>query len=136
MKSVRQRDTTAEKSVRTVLRELGASYRVNNRKLPGSPDISNITKGWAIFVNGCFWHGHKNCPKTKGGRSSRIPVTRRVWWSDKIRANRQRDGRKCRALRALGFRVAVVWECQLADPDRFRARLERLLRKERFDEEA
>ena len=113
MRAVRQRGTTSELAVRELLKELGARYRLNNKGLPGSPDFSNISRGWALFVNGCFWHGHRNCPKTKGGKDSRIPETRRDFWSDKIRSNRKRDARKCREIRKMGLRVMIVWECQI-----------------------
>src|SRR5262245_17097644 len=91
MKAVRQRGTSLELHVRRLLRESGSSYRLNNRKLPGSPDFSNIRKGWAIFVHGCFWHGHRNCRKTKGGARGRVPATRSGFWSGKLEANRRRD---------------------------------------------
>lgn len=116
MSAVKQKDTDAEIRVRKTLRELGISYRVRNRDLPGSPDIANRRRRWAIFVNGCFWHGHRNCPKTKAKRTSRIPASNKIFWAEKIAANRRRDARKCRQLRALGFKVLIIWECQLSTP--------------------
>ena len=68
MKAVKQRGTGPELAVRALLSDLGVSYRVNNRKYPGSPDIVNRKRNWAIFVHGCFWHGHRSCVKTRGGR--------------------------------------------------------------------
>jgi DNA mismatch endonuclease (patch repair protein) len=113
MRSVKQRDTKPEKVVRTILTRMGIRYRVANRDLPGSPDIANRRGKWAIFVNGCFWHGHRNCEKTKGGRYGRVPVAHRQFWREKFAANRMRDAKKCRELRAMGFKVILVWECQL-----------------------
>lgn len=113
MKSVRQRNTNSELYVRKLVSSLGIRYRLNNRSLPGSPDLSNRRHKWAIFVNGCFWHGHRNCPKTKSGRNVRIPVSNEQFWKSKIAENRRRDARKCRELRSAGFRVMLVWECQL-----------------------
>ena len=127
MRAVRQRNTLPERSVAETIRRLGRSYRLNSSSLPGSPDISNRSKSWAIFVNGCFWHGHKNCSKTKGGAFSRVPVTRSDFWSEKLRANRSRDARKCRELRRLGLRVAIVWECELIDRLAIEVRLARFL---------
>lgn len=127
MSAVRQRHTAPERSVAEAVRRLGISYRLNSSSLAGSPDLSNRSGGWAIFVNGCFWHGHKNCSKTKGGAFSRIPVTRSEFWSEKFRANRNRDARKCRELRRLGLRVAIVWECELTDGVATRQRLVRFL---------
>lgn len=113
MGAVKQKDTRPEMEVRGLLRQLGFHYQVRNRDLPGSPDIANRSKGWAIFVNGCFWHGHRNCAKTKGGSGSRIPSSNSEFWGPKLAANRVRDAKKIWALRQQGFRVAVVWECEL-----------------------
>lgn len=113
MRRVGQRSTPLERNVAAIVTRLGHRYRLNNRKLPGSPDLSNQARRWAIFVNGCFWHGHKNCVKTKSDSGPRVPRKNWKFWSGKIRGNRQRDARKCRELRALGFRVMIVWECQM-----------------------
>ena len=126
MRAVRQKDTRPEIFVRSILRNLGISYRVRNRDLPGSPDIANRSRRWAIFVQGCYWHGHKNCPQTKSGSSPGLPVQNREFWRKKFEANRQRDARKARLLRKSGFRVILVWECQLRDTDRVTKRLVRL----------
>lgn len=123
MATVKQKDTRAELAVRRILKSLGIHYRIRNRDLPGSPDIANRSRGWAIFVNGCFWHGHRNCPRTKGGRVSRVPVSNRSFWEEKLVANRKRDARKCRQLRQAGFKVVIIWECQLSEPERLGKRL-------------
>jgi DNA mismatch endonuclease (patch repair protein) len=127
MRRVKQRRTPPELRVASLLRELGVRYRLNNRRLPGSPDFSNQASGWAIFVNGCFWHGHKNCAKTKSGTRSRVPVQNRRFWRAKIADNRRRDARKCWQLRRLGLRVAIVWECSLRDVEVLRLRLARFV---------
>lgn len=124
MRAVRQRDTSAERQVRSILRRLGASYRTCVRSLPGSPDIANRRRRWAVFVQGCFWHGHKNCPKTHSRSHPRVPVANSEHWGRKLRDNRARDAKKVHALRRLGFRVALVWECELARPGDLSARLE------------
>lgn len=98
----------------------GVRYRLNNSKLPGSPDLSNMTQGWAIFVHGCFWHGHRNC------RRATVPKSNHAFWIAKIAANRARDSRKCRELRQMGLGVLTVWECKTWDADL----LASLLRKE------
>lgn len=92
-----------------MLRDLGASYRVQNRDLPGSPDIANRRQHWAIFVHGCFWHAHVKC------RYATIPKRNRKFWELKFAANRARDRRVVNELRARGFDVAVVWSCELKD---------------------
>ena len=127
MRCVGQRQTPIEQTTASLVRRVGQRYRFNNRKLPGSPDLSNQACGWAIFVNGCFWHGHKNCLKTKGGKGPRIPSIRRKFWSEKIEGNRQRDARKCRQLRHFGLRVLIIWECQLRNVDKVEERLRKML---------
>ncbi|MFC2171388.1 very short patch repair endonuclease [Acidobacteriota bacterium] len=127
MRSVKQRDTKPELAVRRVLKQLGNSYRIRNNDLAGSPDLANRKHRWAIFVNGCFWHGHRNCRKTKSGSGSRIPRHNNVFWQEKLVGNRRRDARKCRELRSTGFLVMIVWECELYDEEKLKTRLRRLL---------
>jgi DNA mismatch endonuclease, patch repair protein len=127
MKAVKTTDTRAELEVRKLVTALSVHYRLRNKDLPGSPDLANRTRRWVIFVNGCFWHGHKNCPKTKGGKSPRVPKVRNRFWTKKLQDNRRRDATKCRALRRLGFRVVIVWECQLRNVARLRGRLQKIL---------
>lgn len=123
MKAVRQRGTRPEMEVRRLLRDLGIHYRVSNKGLPGTPDLANRSRRWAIFVHGCFWHGHRNCAKTKGGQNGRVPKQNRAYWEEKIRNNRERDARKERELTSLGFRVLVVWECELRERPKLVSRL-------------
>lgn len=127
MRRVAKKQTPIERAVGRLVRRMGYHYRYNNHNLPGSPDLSNARNRWAIFVNGCFWHGHKNCRKTKSRQTSRIPALRARFWKAKIRGNRSRDARKCRQLRALGFRVVIIWDCQLRDADKVQERLRRVL---------
>jgi DNA mismatch endonuclease (patch repair protein) len=121
MARVRQRGTSAELTVAHVLRTLRAGYRMNVRSLAGSPDFANKKRKWAIFVQGCYWHHHTACPRAT------IPRTNRSFWRDKFSANRRRDARAVRTLRREGFRVVLVWECQVADADRLQERLQRSL---------
>lgn len=117
MKSIRQRNTAPERSVRRLLHAAGARFRICPPDLPGRPDIVNRTKRWCVFVHGCFWHGHERCSL------SRLPRTNKQWWASKIVSNKERDARKEGAMRALGFRVLVVWQCELRDPDALSERL-------------
>lgn len=121
MRRVRRQGTSIEESVGRSLRDLGAAYRKNVRALPGSPDFSNRTRGWAVFVNGCFWHGHEGCHLAK------VPRHNRPFWKAKLDGNRERDARKSQALRELGLKVAVVWQCELANESKLRRRLARFL---------
>lgn len=127
MARVGQKDTPPELAVRSILTSLGLRYRVRNRDLPGSPDIANRSRRWAVFVNGCFWHGHKNCPRTKPEAGFRVPAKNSSFWREKFIRNRVRDARAIRALRARGFVVALVWECELKSPHTVADHLERLI---------
>jgi DNA mismatch endonuclease Vsr len=117
MARVRQRGTAVELAVGDVLRSIGASYRINVRKLPGSPDFANRTRKWAVFVHGCFWHHHARCKRAT------VPKSNKKFWRDKFDANRARDKRALLELRRLGFRVTVIWECQIGDGTLIRERL-------------
>lgn len=109
---IRQRDTRPEMFVRRLLHALGIRYRVRNSDLPGTPDIANRSKRWAIFVHGCFWHHHEGC------RRATIPKRNRTFWLDKFRKNKIRDRKVVEALNEIGFDTLVVWECETTDCDR------------------
>lgn len=106
MSGIRGRDTKIELVVRKALYARGLRYRLHNRMLPGRPDMAFIGAKAAIFMNGCFWHGH-DCP------FFRLPASNAEFWQTKISANRERDIRSLEALHALGWRTAVVWECSI-----------------------
>lgn len=107
MSCVKSKNTKPEIWVRKYLFACGFRYRINVKKLPGTPDIVLPKYKTAIFVNGCFWHGHKNC------RYFIIPKTRTEWWLDKINRNIDRDQANILALKKSGWRVITIWECQL-----------------------
>jgi DNA mismatch endonuclease (patch repair protein) len=121
MRRVKGRDTAPELKVRRALTALGARYRLHRADLPGKPDIAMPGRKLAVFVHGCFWHGH-DCP-----RGSRVPKDNRDYWIGKIERNRARDARSREALAALGWRVETIWECELKDPAALEARLRQLL---------
>jgi DNA mismatch endonuclease (patch repair protein) len=121
MARVKARDTGPERTVRRILWRLGARYRLDRRDLPGRPDIVMPGRKLAIFVHGCFWHGH-DCP-----RGARVPKANRDYWTGKIGRNRARDEKTRAALETLGWRVAVVWECDLKDEEALERRLAGLL---------
>lgn len=110
MGRVRQRDTDAELRVRRIVAEMGLHYRTSNRDLPGSPDLANRTKKWAVFVHGCFWHHHLGCT------AATVPKANRSFWQAKFAANRTRDLHVRSELEAKGFTVATLWECQTRSP--------------------
>jgi DNA mismatch endonuclease (patch repair protein) len=109
MRAVKGAGTGPERRVRALIWSLGGRYRLNRADLPGKPDIVLAGRRLAVFVHGCFWHGH-DCP-----RGARVPKTNRAYWIGKIAANRTRDAAARTALEAFGWRVETVWECQLAD---------------------
>lgn len=114
MRSVRQRGTALELMVRRELHKRGLRYRLGDRGLPGSPDIVLPARKAVVFVHGCFWHAH-DCPL------GRRPESNAEFWEQKALANRARDDRKSAELRALGWRVFVVWQCQVTPRIRARA---------------
>jgi DNA mismatch endonuclease (patch repair protein) len=118
MKRQKRQGTRPEVIVKQQIASLGLAYRLNSDALPGSPDLSNQTRGWAIFVHGCYWHAHPGCPKAT------VPRNNREWWSAKFRRNTERDAQHIQALEHLGLRVLVVWECETKDPSALRLRLE------------
>src|ERR1700754_3903516 len=117
MRQVKGRDTTPEMIVRRALTRLGARYRLHRKDLPGSPDVAMPGRRLAIFVHGCFWHGH-DCP-----RGARTPKQNRDYWTAKIARNRARDTANAAALAAMGWRVATLWECELKDAAALEGRL-------------
>lgn len=121
MRRVKGKNTAPELAVRRALTALGARYRLNRKDLPGSPDIVMSGRRLAIFVHGCFWHGH-DCP-----RGSRVPKANREYWTAKVARNVARDARTGAALCEQGWRVETIWECELKDDAALMARLRALL---------
>ncbi len=107
MGSVRSKNTTPEKAVRSMAHSLGLRFRLHRKDLPGTPDL--VFPKWrvAIFVHGCFWHGH-DC-----SHGSRRPKANAEYWQTKITHNADRDAKSLAELRELGWRTIVVWECQI-----------------------
>jgi len=121
MAKIASRDTEPEKLVRRLLHKRGYRYRLHVKNLPGKPDLVFPRKRKVVFVHGCFWHRH-NC---KNGCT--IPATRRSFWEDKFQRNVERDQKNIKALKQRGWKVFVVWECQLADEERVVDLLEEFL---------
>lgn len=120
MSRIGGKNTRPEVFVRSMLHSLGYRFSLHRRDLPGTPDIVLPARGAVVFVNGCFWHGHA-CKR------SRMPKSRIDYWTSKIDANRLRDARKRRQLVSLGWKVVVVWECELRNPDKLESKLLRLI---------
>ena len=107
MRKIRNSNTIPEILLRKALFKAGYRFRLHPKSLPGKPDIVLPRYKTAIFVHGCFWHGHVNC------KNYRPPKTNRVFWMDKISNNRKRDIRKSKLLRQQGWRVLTIWECEI-----------------------
>ena len=122
MRAVKGKATGPELAVRRMVWALGGRYRLNRADLPGSPDIVLPGRRLAIFVHGCFWHGH-DCR-----RGARVPKSNREYWLGKVARNRARDQAALAALGAAGWRCETVWECELRDVARLTSRLDTLLR--------
>ena len=125
MRAVKSRDTGPELAVRKLLRAFAPGYRLHRADLPGKPDIVYGGRRLAIFVHGCFWHGH-DC-----ARGARAPKQNAAYWQAKIARNRARDARHLAALAALGWRAEVVFECELRQPAVVARRLQALLDRPR-----
>lgn len=116
MSRIKGANTKPEIAVRSLLHQMGYRFRLHRRDLPGTPDIVLPGRAAVVFVHGCFWHGHA-CKRTK------MPKSRIGYWVEKIEGNRRRDAKKRRKLRALGWKVVVVWECELKKPEKLTERL-------------
>jgi len=123
MSRIRSKDTKPELVVRRMLTAMGLSYRLHRTDLPGKPDVVLGPRRLVIFVHGCFWHRHPGC------KEATMPAANRAFWQAKLEGNAARDQRHRAALRKLGWRTAVVWECETRKPERLARRLERLLGK-------
>jgi DNA mismatch endonuclease, patch repair protein len=124
MRRVRSTGTQPELIVRGIVRQLGLRYRSCARNLPGKPDLVTVGQRKAILVHGCFWHGH-NCDAGK------LPKSNRSYWKKKQIRNGLRDSENIRALRGLGWKLIVVWECEIRVSKRLQYRLARFLRAKR-----
>lgn len=116
MRSVKTKDTGPELVVRRMLHGMGLRYRLHAKELPGKPDIVFRKRRAAIFVHGCFWHSH-------GCETGQAPKSKLDYWLPKLEANRERDRRNAEALRATGWSVLTVWQCELKDMESLRKTL-------------
>lgn len=125
MQAVKTAGTGPELVVRRALFALGYRYRLHDKRLPGRPDIVFHGRRKAIFVHGCFWHGH-GCAK------GRLPKSRLDYWEPKIAANRNRDARNVADLHALGWDVLTVWQCETLDLGALSERLTNFMNNRKF----
>ena len=121
MRAVKGKNTKPEIAVRKLIWAAGHRYRLNARDLPGAPDIVMRPRKAAVFVHGCFWHGH-DCK-----RGARMPKANAAYWRAKIARNMARDKAALAALKKQGWRALVIWECQMKDEVALKRRLARFL---------
>lgn len=107
MAKIRSKNKKPEVLLRKSLYKKGIRYRINYKKIPGTPDIVLTKYKIAIFVHGCFWHGHENC------KIAHIPKSNTIYWENKINRNKERDNISTMQLFAMGWKVLVIWECEI-----------------------
>ena len=107
MSRIRARDTKPEMLLRSALHRAGLRFRVCRNDLPGRPDVVFPRQRLAVQIRGCFWHQHEGC------KAARIPMSNADYWGPKLRRTVERDAAKDEALRSMGWRVVVVWECEI-----------------------
>lgn len=125
MAAVKNKNTTSEILIRKALFNKGFRYKINDKGLPGSPDIVLPKYNTVIFVHGCFWHGHTHCKKTIK------PNSNVNFWKEKIEKNKKRDRKVKVQLKELGWTVIIVWECEFRNKITFNnkvGKIENLLR--------
>ena len=117
MSGIKGRDTAPERAVRRVAHAMGMRFRLHRKDLPGCPDLVFPRHRLAVFVHGCFWHRHDSC------RFAYTPKSRVAFWTEKFSQNVARDQRNEDALKALGWEVLVIWECETRDAETVALRL-------------
>lgn len=122
MSLIRSKNTRLERQVRRLIHSMGFRYRLHRSDLPGKPDLVFEWRKKVIFVHGCFFHRHKGCPL------ARLPKSRTEYWIPKLEGNAKRDARNAAALRSLGWRIMLVWECQLRNERVLASRAQRFLK--------
>jgi len=124
MSRIRSQNTGPETLTRAAVHALGIRFRSHVSDLPGKPDLANKKCKWAIFVHGCFWHSHLGC------KLASKPKSNTGYWTTKLRRNQERDAEKITALEALGFRVLILWECDVRNGVRLRQALSEFFPKQ------
>lgn len=121
MRAIRNRDMKPELRVRSAAHSMGYRFRLHRPTLPGKPDLAFAGRQKVIFVHGCFWHQHAGC------QDGRMPRSNLGYWRPKLRRNTKRDSDHLAALKAEGWKVLVIWECETGNEKRLRSRLHRFL---------
>lgn len=125
MSKVRSKDTHPEKVVRSLLHRMGFRFRLHSKFLPGTPDVVLRKHRTVVEVQGCFWHRHAGC------RLASDPASNKRFWQAKFRRNVARSKANRRALRRLGWKTIIVWECEIRKPEMLERRLRAALTMDR-----
>ena len=111
MSRIRGKNSASEMRLRRLIHGMGYRYRLHVKALPGTPDLVFASRKAVIFMHGCFWHRHPNC------KLARMPKSKISFWREKLEGNKRRDEENIKKLKKLGWRVLVIWECQMKDKD-------------------
>jgi len=122
MSQIKSKNTKPEILVRKFLFSKGLRYRIHKKELPGKPDLVFVKYKLVIFIHGCYWHGHENC------KYFVAPKSRTEWWLNKINGNKEKDKENEELLRKMGWKIIVIWECELK-PEKREKTLNELLKK-------
>lgn len=125
MRAIRSKDMRPELTVRRLVHKLGYRFRLHRADLPGKPDLVFGPRRKVIFVHGCFWHSH-------GCKKAHVPKSNRDYWLPKLRRNKSRDARNLKALRTVGLKSIVIWECETQDEDALKERVKAFLGKKKL----
>ncbi len=121
MRRIKSKDTKPEIFVRKMVYAMGYRYRLHAKELPGQPDLVFRKKKKAIFVHGCFWHQHEEC------KQGHIPKSNLPYWIPKLERTKKRDAGNLEKLKGLGWKILVVWECEVKEFTSLKARLQKFL---------
>ena len=127
MSRIRGKDTKPEIAVRSLLHEMGYRFRLHRKDLPGKPDIALPKYSTLIFVHGCFWHRHRNC------KYAYIPKSRIEFWSDKFKGTIKRDKEHQKQLNDMGWKVHVIWECEVKNIENLRRRIKNIFKDNKIE---
>lgn len=123
MQKIRSKDMKPEMAIRKLVHSLGYRYRLHGKILPGKPDLVFASRKKVIFVNGCFWHQHKKA----GCSDARLPKSNLDFWLPKLERTQQRDKEHIKTLKEMGWKVLIIWECQIKDINHIKKKIIKFL---------
>lgn len=129
MSHISGKNTKPEILVRSLLHRMGYRFRIHKKDLPGRPDICLPKHKKVIFVHGCFWHGHENCPRSKR------PTTNVEFWNKKIDGNIERDKENIKKLRRLGWQTLMIWTCEIKNQEELKNKLISFIERQEFEQD-